>query len=245
MSLDTTDRVAVVTGSSRGIGRAVALQLAAGGAAVVVNYRNDATSAKRAVAEIEAGGGRALMVRADTADPEELRTLFDAAEHHYGRLDVLVHNAAGFVRGPLTAATDRDYLHAFSLNAHATFVALREAGRNMRDGGRIVFISSAATRINPQGEALYAASKAAGEHLVRTVARELGVRGITVNSVLPGPTNTDGFASASAPVEALIAQTPLGRLAEPEDIAEVVNFLASDAARWITGQSITVDGGLC
>ncbi|MES9607592.1 SDR family oxidoreductase [Actinomadura sp. NPDC000929] len=245
MSLATTDRVAVVTGSSRGIGRAVALQFAAAGTAVVVNYRSDESSAKRAVAEIESGGGRAVMVRADTADPAELRTLFDAAEHHYGRLDVLVHNAAGFVRGPLTAATDRDYQHAFSLNAHATFVALREAGRTMRDGGRIVFISSAATRVNPQGEALYAASKAAGEHLVRAVAREFGARGITVNSVLPGPTNTDGFASASAPVEALIAQTPLGRLAEPEDIAEVVNFLASDAARWITGQSITVDGGLC
>ncbi len=122
---------------------------------------------------------------ADVADPKGIRTLFDAAERHYGRLDVLVHSVAGFVRGPLTAATDRDYLHTFSLNARATFVALREAGRAMRDGGQIVFISSAATRVDPQGEALYAASKAAGEHLVRGAARELGARRLTVNSVLP------------------------------------------------------------
>jgi 3-oxoacyl-[acyl-carrier protein] reductase len=244
MLSNATDRVAVVTGSSRGIGRATALRLAADGAAVVVNYRTETASAKRVVADIEANGGRATMTRADAADPAELRTLLDSAEHHYGGLDVLVHNAAGFVRGPLAAATDGDYGHAFSLNAQATFIALSEAGRRMRDGGRIVFISSAATRINPPGEALYAASKAAGEHLVRTFAREIGPRGITVNSVLPGPTNTDGFAAASAPVEALVAQTPLGRLGEPEDIAEVVGFLVSDAAAWITGQSITVDGGL-
>ncbi|HEY3682072.1 MAG TPA: SDR family oxidoreductase [Streptosporangiaceae bacterium] len=244
MSSNGTDRVAVVTGSSRGIGRATALRLAARGAAVVVNYRSDAASAKQVVSDIEAKGGRAMMMRADGAEPAELRMLLDAAEHHYGGLDVLVHNAAGFIRGPLATATDDDYAHAFALNAHATFVALREAGHRMRDGGRIVFISSAVTRVNPPGEALYAASKAAGEHLVRTFAREIGPRGITVNSVLPGPTNTDGFAASSAPVETLTARTPLGRLGEPEDIAEVVGFLVSDAARWVTGQNIAVDGGL-
>jgi 3-oxoacyl-[acyl-carrier protein] reductase len=238
------DRVAVVTGSSRGIGRATALRLAAGGAAVIVNYRTDAASAKQVVADIEAQGGRATVVRADAADSGQLRTLLDAAEHHYGGLDVLVHNAAGFVRGPLAEAADGDYERTFSLNAWATFAALREAGRRMRDGGRVVFISSVATRLGPPGEALYAASKAAGEQLIRAYAREAGARGITVNSVLPGPTNTDGFAAAAAPVEALVARTPLGRLGEPEDIADVVGFLASDAARWVTGQSITVDGGL-
>ncbi|MGV9675705.1 SDR family NAD(P)-dependent oxidoreductase [Nocardia sp. NPDC003482] len=241
---NTTDRVAVITGSSRGIGRAVALRLAARGVAVVGNYRTDAAAAARVVADIESRGGRAMMLRADVANPGELRTLFDAAQRHYGGLDVLVHNAAGFVGGPLDAATEDDYRHAFSLNAHATFLALRQAGLDMRPGGRIVFVSSAVTRVNPAGQALYAASKAAGEHLVRTAARELGARGITVNSVLPGPTDTDLFASSGAPVDVLLAQTPLGRLAEPGDIADVVDFLASDAARWITGQSIAVDGGL-
>ncbi|MFI6541163.1 SDR family oxidoreductase [Nonomuraea sp. NPDC050547] len=244
MVLSTTGRVAVVTGSSRGIGRAIAMRLAADGAAVVVNYHGTAESARHVVTEIEAGGGRAIMMQANAADSDELRTLLDAAEHQYGGLDVLVHNAAGFVRGPLTASNDDDYARVFALNTHTTFLALREAGRRMRDGGRIVYISSAATRLSPPGEALYVASKAAGESLVRTFAREVGPRGITVNSVLPGPTDTDGFAAASAPIDALIARTPLGRLGRPEDIAEVVGFLASDAARWITGQSITVDGGL-
>ncbi len=244
MTSSTTDRVAVVTGSSRGIGRATALRLAAGGAAVIVNSRTESAAGEQVVASIRAQGGRARLQRADAADPAGLVSLFDAAERHFGGLDVLVHNAAGFVRGPLAAAADHDYGHTFELNARATFVALREAGRRMRDGGRIVFVSSAATRMSPPGEALYTASKAAGEHLVRAFAREVGPRGITVNNVLPGPTDTDGFAAAAAPVEALIAQTPLGRLGRPADVADVVGFLASDAARWITGQSIAVDGGL-
>jgi 3-oxoacyl-[acyl-carrier protein] reductase len=245
MSPGTIDRVAVVTGSSRGIGRATALRLAAGGAAVVVNYRTDEAAAKHVVTAIEAEGGRATMVRADTTNPEELRALLDAAENNFGGLDVLVHNAWGFVRARLLAAADDDYYRqAFALNTQATFVALSEAARRMRDDGRIVFISSQVTRTSPPGRALYAASKAVGEQLVRTLAREVGARGITVNSVLPGPTNTDAFAALSAPVEALVAQTPLGRLGEPEDVADVVGFLVSDAARWVTGQSITVDGGL-
>ncbi|MFI6290967.1 SDR family oxidoreductase [Nonomuraea sp. NPDC050790] len=237
-------RVAVVTGSSRGIGRAVALRLAADGTAVVGGYRDDGRAAGRVVAEIEAKGGHATMVRADATDPERLQALFDVADERYGRLDVMVHNVGGFARGPLSEAADDDYQRVFAPNTHATFVALREAGRRMRDGGRIVVISSVVTRLNPPGEALYAASKAAGEHLVRTFSRELGPRGITVNSVLPGPTDTDGFAATPDQVEALIAQTPLGRVGEPDDIADVVAFLASDAARWVTGQRIAVDGGL-
>jgi 3-oxoacyl-[acyl-carrier protein] reductase len=239
-----TERVAVVTGSSRGIGRATALRLAADGVAVVVNYRTDGEAAHRVVGEIEARGGRAVMARADAGDPTELGTLLDTAERRYGGVDVLVHNAGSFVHGLLTAATDDDYTHAFSLNAHATFVALREAGQRLRDGGRIVYVSSAVTRMSPPGQALYAASKAAGEQLIRGFAREVGARGITANSVLPGPTDTDTFAASPAPVDALVAQTPLGRLGEPEDIADAIVFFASDAARWITGQSITVDGGL-
>jgi 3-oxoacyl-[acyl-carrier protein] reductase len=239
----TAGRVAVVTGSSRGIGRATALRLAADGAAVVVNSRGGSAAATDVVGAIEARGGRAAFQPADAADPAGLTSLFDAAERHFGGIDVLVLNAAGFVRGPLAEAADDDYRRTFGLNARATFVALREAGRRMRDGGRIVVVSLAATRLSPPGEALYAASKAAGEHLVHGFAREVGPRGITVNTVLPGPTDTDGFAAAGAPAEALVARTPLGRLGRPEDIADVIGFLASDAARWITGRGIVVDGG--
>jgi 3-oxoacyl-[acyl-carrier protein] reductase len=237
------ERVAVVTGSSRGIGRAAALRLAADGAAVVVNARSGSAPASEVVEAIEASGGRAVFQAADAAEPAGIRALFDAAEGHFGGVDVLVLNAAGFARGPLAEAVDDDYRDTFGRNAHATFVALREAGRRMRDGGRIVFVSSAATRLSPPGEALYAASKAAGEHLVHGFAREVGPRGITVNAVLPGPTDTDGFAAAGAPADVLVARTPLGRLGRPEDIADVVGFLASAAARWITGRSIVVDGG--
>ena len=244
MALSTRDRVAVVTGSSRGIGRATALRLAADGLSVVVNYHTDAISGKQVAASIQAQGGRAVAQRANAADPAELRALLDVAEQCYGGLDVLVHNAGGFVRGALDNATDEQYRQAFALNAHATFLSLREAGHRMSDGGRIVFISSVATRLSPPDQALFAASKAAGEQLVRSYAREVGARGITVNNILPGPTDTDGFGASSAPTDTLIARTPLGRLGRPDDIADVVAFLASDAARWITGQSITVDGGL-
>ncbi|MEV0223908.1 SDR family oxidoreductase [Streptomyces sp. NPDC050704] len=240
----TPGRAAVVTGSSRGIGRAVALRLAADGFGVVVNYRTDAQAASDVVRAAEAAGGRATAVRADAADPAQLRTLFDAAHRHYGGVDAFVHNAGGYVGGTLAEATDEDYERAFAVNARAAFTAFRAAARDVREHGRVIYISSAATRVSPAGQALYAAAKAAGEQLVRTFAREVGARGITANSVLPGPTNTRTFATSSAPVDQLVARTPLGRIGEPEDIANVVAFLASDDARWVTGQSITVDGGL-
>jgi 3-oxoacyl-[acyl-carrier protein] reductase len=189
-------------------------------------------------------GGKATAVRADAGDPVQLRSLFDVAEQQYGGLDVLVHNASAFVQSPLADATDDDFRLLFGLNAHATFTALREAATGMRDGGRIVFVSSVVARLSPPGQALHAASKAAGEQLVRSFSKEVGERGITVNSVQPGPTETDGFAAAGAPVQMLVGRTPLGRLGRPEDIAEVIGFLVSDAARWLTGQTIAVDGGL-
>ncbi|WP_405797789.1 SDR family oxidoreductase [Streptomyces sp. NBC_01506] len=237
-------KVAVVTGSSRGIGRAVALRLAAEGTDVIVNYRDDLRSASEVVRAIETKGGRATAVQADATEPAQLRALFDAAHRRYGGTDVFVHNAGGYVGGNVAEATDEDYERAFAINARATFAAFREAARSVREHGRVVYVSSAATRVSPAGQALYAASKAAGEQLVRTFAREVGARGITANSVLPGPTRTRTFAASAAPVEQLVARTPLGRLGEPEDVADVIAFLASDDARWVTGQSITVDGGL-
>ncbi|MFI6694865.1 SDR family oxidoreductase [Streptomyces sp. NPDC050433] len=237
-------RAALVTGSSRGIGRAIALRLAADGFGVVVNYRSDARAASDVVRAIEAKGGRATAVRADATDPAQLRTLFDAAHRHHGGIDAFVHNAGGYVGGAVAESTDEDYERAFAVNARAAFTAFREAAHSVREHGRVVYISSAATRVSPAGQALYAAAKAAGEQLIRTFAREVGARGITANSVLPGPTNTRTFAASSAPVDQLVARTPLGRLGEPEDIADVVAFLTSDDARWVTGQSITVDGGL-
>ncbi|GAB3410609.1 Rossmann-fold NAD(P)-binding domain-containing protein [Flindersiella endophytica] len=238
------ERVAIVTGSSRGIGRATALKLADDGMCVVVNYRDDATAAGQVVAAIEGSGGHATAVRADVTEAAQLCRLFEAADRHFGGLDVFVHNAYGFAYGPLAEARDDDYTRTFDANARTTFEALREAAGRVRDGGRIVFVSSAITRTSRPGGGLYAASKAAGEQLVRTFSREVAARAVTVNSVLPGQVDTDALKSAGVPVEEIIALTPMGRLGRPDDIADVIGFLASDAARWVTGQSIAVDGGL-
>jgi 3-oxoacyl-[acyl-carrier protein] reductase len=239
-------KVALVTGSSRGIGRAIALRLAADGTCMVVNYRSDRQAADNLVAEIEANGAQAIAVQADVADSGQLRSLFDAAERSFGGLDILVNNVGTARFSAIAAASDEDFDVMFATNAKATFVALREAANRLRDGGRIVVISSGVTVANRPASGLYAASKAAGEHMVRALARELGPREITVNSVLPGATRTDVFANqqAAAIAAEFIARTPLGRIGEPADIADVVAFLTSASGRWITGQAIHAGGGL-
>ncbi|MFF4774101.1 glucose 1-dehydrogenase [Microtetraspora fusca] len=234
-------RAALVTGSSRGIGAAIAVRLAADGARVLVNYRTNREAAGEVVARITTDGGQAVAVQADVADADQLRSLFDAAEEHFGRLDVLVSNAGIACRVPIGQATDEDFDTVFATNTRATFLALREAANRLADGGRIIVISSGATVRSAPGRGLYAASKAAGEQMVRAAARELGPRRITVNSVLPGATRTDMLTENR---EEYAARTTLGRLGEPGDIADVVAFLASDAGRWITGQAILADGGL-
>jgi 3-oxoacyl-[acyl-carrier protein] reductase len=240
-----SEKVAVVTGSSRGIGRAIALRLAADGARVLVNYHRDADAAKGVVAEIESGGGEAVAVQADATDPEQLLSLFTTAEQHFGGLDVFVHSVTGGGFGLLADATDEQYETAFDGNARALFVVLRECAVRMRDGGRIVSISSLASRKAAAGQGLYSAGKLAGEQLVRTFAQEIGARGITANSVLPGAVDTDGLAMVpQETVAGMVAQTALGRLGQPEDVAELVGFLASDAGRWITGETIAAGGGL-
>jgi 3-oxoacyl-[acyl-carrier protein] reductase len=242
----TRHKAALVTGSSRGIGAAIAVRLAADGLGVLVNYRVDREAADKVVATITAGGGRAVAVQADVADADQLRGLFAAAEEHFGRLDVVVSNAGIGSTVPIAQATDADFDTVFATNTRATFVALREAANRLPDGGRIIVISRAGVRPRPGG-GLYAASKAAGDQLVRAAAQELGPRQITVNSVLPGATRTDMWAGRPPGIggdEDVAARTALRRLGEPGDIADVVAFLASDAARWITGQAIVADGGL-
>lgn len=236
-------KVALVTGGSRGIGRAIAQRLAATGVSVVVNYRAQQEAANQVVATIEERGGRAVAVRADVTDPARLRALFDSAEQAYDGLDILVNNVGVGRFGPLAQATDQDYELHFATNTRATFMALREAANRLRDGGRIINVSTGITRTHRFGAALYAASKAAGEELALGLAQEVGPRGITVNSVLPGLTRDTGAPQTEALVNEYVSQTPLGRVGEPDDIADLVTFLASDQARWITGQTIGAGGG--
>ncbi|WP_405724269.1 SDR family oxidoreductase [Streptomyces sp. NBC_00028] len=240
----TEDRVAVITGGSRGIGQAISNRFAAQGMRVVIGSRDQATAA-RAVKLIKDAGGQATAVRTDIARPEAVKELFDEAEHHYGQVDVWVNNASTATAGPLARATDDDfdqYLHA---NVRATFMALREAATRISDHGRIILISSALTVSPLPGMALLAASKAAGDQLARTLAWEVASRSVTVNSVLPGLTRTDVLATVPTHViDDARTRTPLGRIGEPADIADIVTFLASDAARWITGQTINAAGGM-
>ncbi|MER6991676.1 SDR family oxidoreductase [Saccharopolyspora hirsuta] len=238
-------RTALITGSSRGIGRAIAERLAADGLDVVVNYRSDRAAAESLVAGIEASGGRAAAAQADVTDPAQLRALFDFAEQRLGGLDVLVSNVGTARFAPLAEATDADYDLLFGTNARATFTALREAANRLRDGGRIVAISSGVTATHRPGTGLYGAAKAAVDQLVRVLAGELGPRGITVNSVRPGATRTEALLELQSEetLQRMAAATPLGRIGEPADIADIVAFLASDDSRWITGQVINAGGG--
>ncbi|NUO40160.1 MAG: SDR family oxidoreductase [Gemmatimonadaceae bacterium] len=242
--MQVAEHVAVVTGGSRGIGRAISERLAATGTRVVIGSR-DQDVAEQVVDRIKEAGGLAVAVRTDITQPAAVKELFDSAEDYFGRVDVWVNNASTATAGALSRATDDDFDRYVAANVRATFVALREAATRIRDHGRIILISSALTVSPLPGMALLAAGKAASDHLARTLAWEVGSRGITVNSVLPGLTRTDVLATVPPHVIAdATARTPLGRLGEPGDIADVVAFLASEASRWITGQTIHAAGGM-
>ncbi|WP_019925698.1 SDR family oxidoreductase [Nocardia sp. BMG111209] len=236
--------VALVTGGSRGIGAAIARRLGAGGARVVVNYRENAEAAREVVADIETAGGRAVAAAGDVADPVRLLGLFDLTERTFGGLDVLVANAGTARFATLAETTDADFDTMFAVNTRGTFLALREAARRIRDNGRIVVVSSGSTVTGRPGAGAYAASKAAVEQLVRAAAAELGPRGVTVNSVRPGATRTDALRVDPAALEQLAAQVPLRRIGEPGDIAAIVAFLVSADGGWITGQHLHAGGGL-
>jgi 3-oxoacyl-[acyl-carrier protein] reductase len=240
------DRVAIVTGGSRGIGAGIARRLAEDGAAVVVNYSTNVEAADVVVAGIEAVGGRAVALQADLADLVQVRRLFAAAQQAYGRLDILVNNAAVAEFLPLEAITTGHYHRQFAVNVCGLLFATQEAAQRMGEGGRIINISSGAAQAAPPSASVYSATKAAVEAITRSLAQELGPRQITVNAVAPGFTETDMLRAVMANVDwnELAARTPLGRIGTPEDIADVVAFLASEEARWVTGQVIGASGGL-
>jgi NAD(P)-dependent dehydrogenase (short-subunit alcohol dehydrogenase family) len=242
-------RTALVTGASRGIGRSVAIGLAAKGAMVVVHFGTDHDGAHATVDEIRRAGGAALAVRAELGVDDDVETLFAGVEAGLtGRpLDILVNNAAAAPAGPLGVTTRTQFDHLFAVNVRAPYFIIQRALPLLRDGGRIVTISSVATRMANATQTSFAMTKGAVETMSMTLANQLGARGITVNAVAPGATRTaTNGASFEAPgLAGLIAGlTALDRLGGPDDIADVVTFLASDAARWVTGQVIDASGGL-
>ena len=240
-------KAAVVTGGSRGIGRAVVERLARDGAHVVFGYVRDAEAAAAVERAVAAAGGTAEAIQADLGEPGGVDRLFAQAEMRLDGLDILVNNAAaGFTPTALADMTEEDYDRVMAVNAKGVFLALRYAATHMRDGGRIINISTLNTTMPSPGLTAYAGSKGAVEQFSAVAARELGVRGITVNVVSPGATDTDLLRATNSPegLELAARMTPLGRLGQPADIADVVAFLAGPDARWLTGQNLHANGGL-
>jgi 3-oxoacyl-[acyl-carrier protein] reductase len=237
-------KVALVTGASRGIGRAIAERLGRDGAAVALTYAGNAGAAAEVAAAIRAGGREAEPFPLDLRDTASVRALFDAVLGRFGRLDLLVNNAAGVnVFAPTAELTEAEYDSMFQVT-RGVYFALQEAARRVSDGGRIVSVSTGGTVGSSPGGGAYTGSKAAIEQFTMALAKELGARGVTVNTVLPGVTQTDGLVLPEAVVAQMVAQTPLGRLGAPRDVADAVAFLVSDDARWITGHHLRVAGGL-
>jgi 3-oxoacyl-[acyl-carrier protein] reductase len=237
-------KTAVVSGAARGLGRAIARRLAADGARVVINYSRSYEAAKSLESEIAAAGGQALIAQADVTDIQAVREMFSDLQQRIDGLDILVNNAGQGGGGMIQDITPERFDATFGLNVRALFFVTQAALGLMREGGRIINLSSMSSHVRHAGLSVYGASKAAVDAFTRNWATELGPRGITVNSILPGLTETEMVAQMDPALRALyVSRTVFGRIGQPGDIADVVAFLASDEARWITGEELRASGG--
>jgi 3-oxoacyl-[acyl-carrier protein] reductase len=241
-----TNRVAIVTGASRGIGAAVAERLAIDGFTVVINYSGDTKSAEALARRIEDKGGRALTAKADVSDPNAVRGTFDAAEAAFGGVDVLVNNAGIMKLAKIADSDDALFDQQIAVNLKGSFNAMREAGKRLRDGGRIVNFSTSVVGTRLETYGVYAATKSAIETMTAILSKEMRGRHITVNAVAPGPTSTDLFLHGKSPelIDRLAKMNPLERLGTPQDIAAAVSFLVGPDGSWINGQVLRANGGM-
>ena len=244
-----SQKIAVVTGASKGIGAEIARELAAAGASVVVNYASGREGADKVVADIVGDGGRAMAIQGDVAKAPDVERLFAEAVDAFGPINILVNNAGVYQFGPIDAVSEEEFHREFNTNVLGVLLATREALRHFApNGGSIVNIGSVVSRLAPPDSVVYVATKSAVEGITRTLAKELGPRNIRVNAVNPGVVETEGTHSGGiigGEFEAQAVQhTPLGRVGQPADIAAVVVFLASDDARWVTGETLFASGGL-
>lgn len=240
------NRVAIVTGASRGIGAAIAERLGQDGFTVIVNYAGNAALADAVVSKIEASGGIARAAQADVADPAAVKRMFDTAEGAFGGVDVLVNNAGIMKLSALATTEDADFDNLVAVNLKGTFNTMREAGKRLRDNGRIINFSTSVVGLKLENYGIYAATKAAVETLTAIMAKEMRGRNITVNAVAPGPTATDLFLDGKS--EELVARmakmSPLERVGTPQDIADIVAFLAGPDGTWVNGQILRANGGI-
>jgi 3-oxoacyl-[acyl-carrier protein] reductase len=246
MNMLKNAQIAIVTGASRGIGAAVARRLAKDGFAVAVNYASSSNEADALVAELTAAGTRAIAIKADVSNADDVRRMFEVTEQQLGKIDVLVNNAGVLKPMPLADTSDALYDHNFDINVRGTFNTLREAAARMNDGGRVVNFSSTTLGLNMPGYAIYNATKAAVEAFTHVFAKELRGRKITVNAVAPGPVATALFLDGKTDeqIQTFVNMPPLQRLGQPDDIASVVSFLAGPDAGWVNGQVLRANGGV-
>ncbi len=244
MSETMKNKVAIITGSSRGIGRATAELLGEKGASVVINYAGNKSKADEAVVYIEKVGGKAIAVQGDMSKVQDIKNLFAEAKNKFGKIDIVINCPGTFVMKPIVEITEEEFDKVFNLNSRGTFFVLQQAAKHISDGGSIINLSSGATVASGPGSGVYAASKAAAEQMITVLAKELAPRKITVNTVSPGPTETDGLVLPPQIIEKMIQMTPLGRLGQPRDVANVIAFLVSDEGHWVTAQNYRANGGI-
>ena len=243
------DQVAIVTGASKGIGAEIAKQLAAEGANVVVNYASSKEGADRVVDEIAKRGGKAIAVQADVAKKNDIERLFAETKNAFGRLDILVNNAGVYQFAPIEAVTEEEFHREYNTNVLGLLLATQEALKHFgAEGGSVINVSSIATSVTPPNTSIYTGTKGAVDAITRVLAKELGPKKVRVNAIRPGGVVTEGFHAMGGPgsdfEKQMIAQTPLGRIGQPHDIAPAAVFLASRDGAWITGETIMVGGGL-
>jgi 3-oxoacyl-[acyl-carrier protein] reductase len=241
-------KVAIVTGASKGIGAGTAKALAAEGASVVVNYASSKEGAETVVASISKAGGKAVAAGGDVSKAADAQSIVDAAIKNYGGLDILVNNSGVYEFAPIEAITEEHFHRHFNINVLGLLLVTQAAVKHMKEGASIINIGTIASRLTPPNTAVYAGSKAAVDAITGVLARELGPKGIRVNSINPGVVDTEGNRTqkiiGSDFEKWAVAQTPLGRIGHPDDIADVAVFLASNDARWLTGEIILASGGM-
>ena len=243
------EQVAIVTGASKGIGAEIARQLAAEGASVVVNYASSKDGADRVVDEIAKRGGKAIAVQADVAKKNDIERLFAETKNAFGRLDILVNNAGVYQFAPIEAVTEEEFHREYNTNVLGLLLATQEALKHFGvEGGSVINVSSIATSVTPPDSSVYTGTKGAVDAITRVLAKELGPKKVRVNAIRPGGVVTEGFHAMGGPgsdlEKQMIAQTPLGRIGQPHDIAPAAVFLGSRDSAWITGETIMVGGGL-
>lgn len=246
MMTNLQDKVAIITGASRGIGAQSAIKLAELGAKVVVNYANSPQAAEAVTSSIMEKGGQAIAVKADVSSLKEIEYLFETTISHFGKVDILVNNAGIMHTIPISEVTEEQFDQHFAINVKGTYFACQQAFKHMAPNGRIVNFSTSVAGVMFPGYSIYAATKGAVEQISRQLAREFGPKNITINTIAPGPTTTELFLEGKTPeqLQALKGNNAFGRFGETNDIADALAFLVSDESRWITGQIIRVNGGM-